>query len=307
MIPTRNPGDHLQEALESVLAQDPGPEQLQLCVLDDASDGDTVERTVDRCGADRVALCRHAHPLGIAGNWNACIEHSRGIWVHILHQDDRVLPGFYERLGRANEVTPRVGAAFSRNVLIDDAGAQFGVSPLHRETAGIHEGWLTRIAVSNEAQCAATVVRRSTYEAIGGFRSDLPFALDWEMWVRIAAHFQVYYEPRPLAAFRVHDANETARLCERAENVADLLRAIDVIARHLPPGQRDGLVAKARGACVDHALGTAWRLLDSGHRAAARAQLDAVLALSPALRFQPRVLRLYRHAFVRWLRNRVAA
>ena len=49
----------------------------------------------DRHG-DRVAV--HQKSLrtnGLAGIWNRCIERARGEWVHILHQDDIVLPGFY--------------------------------------------------------------------------------------------------------------------------------------------------------------------------------------------------------------------
>ena len=38
------------------------------------------------------------------------------------------------------------------------------------------------------------VVRRSVYEELGGFDDRLACAEDWEMWVRVAARFPVYYE-----------------------------------------------------------------------------------------------------------------
>ena len=35
---------------------------------------------------------------------------------------------------------------------------------------------------------AGIVVRRRAYERLGGFRTDLPHAADWEMWTRLAAN-----------------------------------------------------------------------------------------------------------------------
>ena len=43
MIPTYNPrADYLEETLRSVLQQDPGPEQMQIEVVDDRSMDDTA-------------------------------------------------------------------------------------------------------------------------------------------------------------------------------------------------------------------------------------------------------------------------
>jgi hypothetical protein len=38
------------------------------------------------------------------------------------------------------------------------------------------------IAQRQRVQCPAAVVARSTYESVGGYRTDLRLALDWEMW-----------------------------------------------------------------------------------------------------------------------------
>src|SRR5438034_11453647 len=97
MIPTYNPrAEYLEETLKSVLQQDPGPEQMQIEVIDDGSTDNTVSEVVRRIGAGRVAF--HAVPQnrGLANTWNLCVERARGNWVHILHQDDTMLPCFCE-------------------------------------------------------------------------------------------------------------------------------------------------------------------------------------------------------------------
>ena len=57
------------------------------------------------------------------------------------------------------------------------------------------------------------VVRRSVYEELGGFDDRLACAEDWEMWVRLAARFPVYYEERPLACYRLHGNSNTEGTC----------------------------------------------------------------------------------------------
>ena len=99
MIPTYSPrAEYLEETLKSVLQQDPGPEQMQIEVIDDGSMDKTASEITRRVGAGRVTF--HAEPQnrGLANTWNRCLERARGDWVHILHQDDFVLPGFYDLL-----------------------------------------------------------------------------------------------------------------------------------------------------------------------------------------------------------------
>ena len=60
MIPTCNPGaDYLEETLKSVLQQDPGPEQMQIEVIDDYSKDDTAAEITRRVGAGRVTGVPH--------------------------------------------------------------------------------------------------------------------------------------------------------------------------------------------------------------------------------------------------------
>src|SRR6266436_7519771 len=107
MIPTYNArAKYPEETLKSVLQQDPGPAQMQIEVVDDCSpDGAPVE-LVRRVAGNRVAVHQEPANNGLAGIWNRCIERARGEWVHILHQDDVVFPGFYQSLRTGAEKYP---------------------------------------------------------------------------------------------------------------------------------------------------------------------------------------------------------
>ena len=304
MIPVHDCGPQLEKTLQSVREQDPGPSRMQIAIVDDASSGETARQIVQSVFGDRAEYHRQTTPLDIAGNWNRCIDLSRGHWIHLFHQDDLILPGFYERLARADAVHPEAGAAFCRNWLVDENGSRTGISALERDVAGICEAWLEQIAISNRIQCPSIVVRRSCYEQLGGFRNDLSFTLDWEMWIRIASRHPIYYEPEALAAFRVHDDSETARLCRDGSNIIDLLRAIDIANDHLPAARRHELRQKARRYCVSHALIRAQALLKRGDRSAAHAQLREAIRLEPSLRLSAQVWNLYSQSMLGWLRSR---
>ena len=59
MIPSFNSfPSYLRQTLDSVLAQDPGPEQMQIEVIDDCSNEDDLEALVRECGNGRVSFYR---------------------------------------------------------------------------------------------------------------------------------------------------------------------------------------------------------------------------------------------------------
>ena len=225
LIPTyKARADYLEETLKSVLQQDPGPEQMQIEVVDDCSpDGAPVE-LVRRLAGDRVAVHQEPANNGLAGIWNRCIERARGEWVHILHQDDIVLPGFYDHLYRGISCNPHVGMAFCRFAIVDANGHWKELGPLESSTPGVLNNWLERVATGYHLECPAVVVKRATYERLGGFTAELMFALDLEMWVRIAANAPIYYEPQILAGFRRHGGNESAFKSERVQTCKTWLK-----------------------------------------------------------------------------------
>jgi glycosyltransferase involved in cell wall biosynthesis len=120
IIPTYNCANYLEETLKSVLQQDPGQEQMQIEVVDDCSTKDDPEKVVKEIGKGRVSFFRQPKNVGAQRNFNTCIQRAKGHWVHILHGDDAVFPGFYERFQAAIEKEPIIGAAFCRTIYMDE-------------------------------------------------------------------------------------------------------------------------------------------------------------------------------------------
>lgn len=247
MIPTYNaPAHYLEAALRSVLQQDPGPGQMQIEVVDDCSPNGAPLELVRRLAGDRVTV--HCEPKnnGLAGIWNRCIERARGKWVHILHQDDLVFPGFYSALRSGVESEPGIGAAITRHAVINPAGNWTYISYLHGDSAMVLQGWHEKITAFQMIQCPSIVVSRGVYERLGGFLPQFRYSLDWEMWQRIAAHYSFWFEPAILAAWRTHPSSTTSRLQQEAEDSKEVGRMINLTITYHPPQRRNLLAKQAR-------------------------------------------------------------
>lgn len=261
MIPVYNCARYLEETLRSVLAQDPGPEEMQIAVLDDLSDDDPAE-VVHRLAPGRVEYVRHASRQGAAGNFNACVRLARGHWVHILHGDDAVRPGFYEAMRQGIADHPEIVASFCRAIFVDRFGNWLGISDLDLDQAGIYPDFLAKIAVGNRIWTPVIVVKRDVYEKMGGFNPHLPHCCDWDMWKRVALVGPVWFDPRPLALYRQHEASDTSKLIRKAANIADMRKALELSLHYLPPESAREWVKAGRRRVAEIALVSARELLE---------------------------------------------
>ena len=293
MIPAYNPQpDYLEKTLRSVLQQDPGPEQMQIEVIDDCSKDPTASELTRQVGAGRISVHAESENRGLVNTWNRCIERARGHWVHILHHDDIVLPGFYEQLHHGITSNPDVGMAFCRSAIIDANGHWQTLGPLESPTPGVLLDWLDRVATGYHLECPAVVVKRVTYERLGGFTPELVCFLDLEMWVRIAAHMPVYYEPQILALFRRHGDNVSMMQERSGVNMQDMARAISIWKDYLPASSKERLEKQARRYWAGISLELAQRFFSHDDIAACANQLRAAKVLWDQGHLRSRRLRL---------------
>jgi glycosyltransferase involved in cell wall biosynthesis len=286
MIPAFMRTTYLERTLKSVLAQDAGPEQMQIEVVDDCSTNDDTRNLVADLGRGRVDFWSQPANVGQVPNWNTCIARSRGQWVHLLHDDDVVYDGFYQRLRAGIEsvksAEPRpLGMAFTRHSFIDENDRQFYVMAAEAEAAGVIPDFLERLAVMQRVQFAATVVRRDVYEQAGGFSTVIGYASDWEMWQYIASRWAVWYEPEVLSSFRLHSTGWTSHANRTGENTASTRRTIlaahDYLLHALPADKADALTHAALEHYAISALQTARDVLTRDDLKGALSQIREAL------------------------------
>ncbi len=292
MIPTYNSARYLGETIASVLAQDPGPARMQIEVVDDGSDDDPAQ-IVERLGKGRVQFHRQPRNLGQIANFASCLQRSRGHYVHLLHGDDRVRPGYYEAMEAGFSDDPAIGAAFCRWSLIDGEGAELECQEEEIPAPGILPDALARLAGDQRIVTPSIAVRRTVWEQLGGFDDRLKCAEDWEMWVRIASRYAIYYDPRPMAEYRVHNTSTTARAMQGAQEMYFTSRAMQIFAPLLPREVRASVLRSARKKFAARSIERGRALNAAGDRSAAKAHARMALRFAHGPRTWRHAMHIY--------------
>ena len=256
MIPVYNSFATLKETLLSVLLQDQGKDQMQIEVIDDGSTDGDVKQLIEYLAKGRVSYYRNEKNLGSLATFEICIKRARGNVIHLLHADDKIRSGYYSKIKTLFEQYPQTGAAFCRYATIDDRGNVLWEYSKEMNEDGILKNWLYKIASKQRLQYCTICVKREVYEKLGGFYG-VTYGEDWEMWVRMAAHYEVAYTPEIFAEYRVHTNTISHKAIVNGGHVQDMFWVMDTIQKWLPQNQRKKLRKQSRQNYAYHILNVA--------------------------------------------------
>lgn len=255
MIPAYNCTSFLKEAILGVLQQDPGPEKMQIEVVDDCSTDGDVEALVKETGRGRVLYYRQSCNRGSLRNFETCLNRARGYYIHLLHGDDRVKAGFYKEVENLFERFPEAGAAFTGWSYINDQGGLLRHFKPEADSPCLLNNWLYKLAERQRLQYVAMAVKRDVYEQLGGFYG-VTYGEDWEMWARIARHYPTAYTPQLLAEYREHgDQSISRNSFLSGKNIKDIAWVIDRVSSYLPYEDRQRISRAAKKHYIHWAMG----------------------------------------------------
>lgn len=217
-VPAYNSARTLETTLRSILQQDA---EMEVVVLDNASRDDTS--TIAQSFDDpRVRVFHNAETLPIGENWNKVVSLSTGKLVKVVCADDILLPGAITAQLKVMGDNG-IAIASSRFQVIDESGGvqetDLGLPGL----IGAHDArTLMRIIVrrgpADFGPTAAAIFRRADFDRVGGFRGDLVFPMDVDLFARVCAFGCFYGMPEITAAWR----NSSFNLCSSTSTVSKL-------------------------------------------------------------------------------------
>jgi glycosyltransferase involved in cell wall biosynthesis len=215
IVASRNYGRFLGGALRSILAQT--MTDLEVIIIDDGSTDHTPE--VVRPFLDDARVHYHrTNGLGQSRAKNLGIMNAQGDWIAFLDGDDEWLPTKLEtQLPLFSQ--PKVGVVYARRQLMDEAGQDrpTSVGPLYR-------GNLFETLLEQNPICfSSVVVRREVFEQVGYFNTSLSLAIDYDLWLRVARHFEFDYVDSIEVRYRTGHANLSSRIRERIATVLSIL------------------------------------------------------------------------------------
>lgn len=210
-IPAYNRPRALRETIASALAQTVA--DVEVIVTDDGGHYQDLESEF----ADaRLRYSLNDHRYGMSGNWERALSLTRGRFVSLLMDDDRLLPTFIERCLGVFAAEPAVGAVFT-NHFFDDGRRVFPRDRLLAE--GTYAHFLPLLVRAKPVAICATLMRREVWDQVLPL-PDLHTA-DIALQVRAAQSGCVFhYIDEPLMVYRVHNTQLSGELEFRNHGVA---------------------------------------------------------------------------------------
>lgn len=197
IIPSFNQGRFIQATIESCLAQDHRP--IEVIVIDGASTDGTLDvlRRYDGCAEVRW---QSEPDSGVVEAVNKGLALARGEIAAIQSSDDVYLPGAASSAVRTLLANPELGFVFGDIAKIDAAGH-------HLETTALGAFSIEDIlAVRTWIPQPACFFRLALARELGGWREEVAYAADTDLWFRMMLRTGARKIDRVLAGRRVHGA-----------------------------------------------------------------------------------------------------
>lgn len=206
LVPAYNAMEYLPETISSVLSQT--YQNFEIIIVNDGS-SDHIENWFEQLLDQRIRLVSQSNQ-GLASARNTGLAEARGEYIAFIDADDLWLPTKLERQVSVLDSSPDIGLVYTWIDLIDEDGKPLGKVRKNRARGNV---WLD-LTVHNIVECGSVaLVRRICFEKVGNFDSTLPFSCseDWDMWLRIAAHYSFEVVQEPLVRYRYHSTNLSSR------------------------------------------------------------------------------------------------
>lgn len=221
ITPSFNQGPFIEATIRSVLEQD--YPQVEYIVMD----GGSTDQTLDILRRYEGQLTWVSQKdAGQADAINKGIARSRGQIVTWLNSDDTYTPGAISAAVEYFQSHPEVALVYGDADFIDPQGNFIApcpiVEPPSRRRLRLYSDYIVQ---------PASFFRRNAFDAVGGLDASLHYSMDYDLWLKLSARYEMAYLPRTLAHYRWFGQNKSAvGGRERLDEVRQLAR------RHGLPG-----------------------------------------------------------------------
>jgi len=267
ILPTYNRPQFIADAVRSVGAQ--SFDDWELLIADDGSEATTRACLEALQAPPRIRVLALAHSGNPPAVRNRALRQTEGRFVAFIDSDDIWQPTKLAKQMALLQADATRPWCYTGARLVDEQLQPRSPSELPSGASG----WIADSLLRLDTVLAqsSVVVRRDVLERCGAYDERLPVSGDFELWVRLAAQYEVHCVDEPLVLVRRHRAHYS----DDVTACADFARALKLLRAHLPTPQLRALLRRRRAIA-------AVTLARSQVRAARhRAALATVLASAP--------------------------
>jgi glycosyltransferase involved in cell wall biosynthesis len=205
LTPSYNQAAWLPDNLRSVACQT--YPRIEHVVMDGGSTDGSVD--IIRRHAARLAWWVSEADAGQTAAINKGFGRARGEVLAWLNSDDLLRPGAVRQAVAELTAHPAIGMVYGDVDYVDAEGKVAGRFPAAQtDAARLRRGFV-------HIPQQAAFFRARLWRMVGPLDPSFYFAMDYDLWVRIAAVARLRYVPRTWAAFRLHGETKTLAADDR--------------------------------------------------------------------------------------------
>jgi len=278
IMPVRDAGPYLVEALESVLDQ--SRRDFEFLITDDGSTDESPAILRRYAESDPRVRLVPRRGEGYLVALNQMLAEACGEFVARMDADDVSMPGRFERQASYLEANPGCLVVGSRVLVVDPDGDPLCVwneEQGHEEIDGAHlDGGRGAVICHPSA-----MMRREAVLAAGGYRERFYTAEDLDLFLRLAERGRVANLPEVLLKYRMHPRSVCHSQKPRQSEAIHAAIAEARERRGLPPDSRPAPDPGPKPLIGPDRPKWAWWALMAGNIATARKHAVASLAEAP--------------------------
>jgi glycosyltransferase involved in cell wall biosynthesis len=202
---------YLPQCLDSILSQT--MRDFEVILINDRSTDNSREVIDTYLSDSRIRLVDHPANLGYVASLIEGCNFSRGKYMAVISADDYALkPNAFELACSVLESDPQISFCYSAWNEVDDSAVV-----RHTRRAADSDYVLggreefRRMMVSWPVLHSGTIIRRESYQKVGGYDPKCKFSVDTTMWFALCSIGKIAYVDQPLYAYRVHQCNMSGR------------------------------------------------------------------------------------------------
>lgn len=260
-MPSYNQGRFIRRTIESILSQDYRP--IEVIVVDGGSTDETVAILQSFSGESELQWTSE-RDRGVVDAVNKGFGRARGELAAIQSSDDFYLPGAISTAVRALQDDPDLAFVFGDISKVDADGQELSrtsLAPYSLEGVLTMKTWIPQ---------PSTFFRLSLAKQLGGWREDVPYAADTDLWLRMAMTHSARRLPHRMAERSMHEAQRDTqgeRIIRDYRRMLDSLPGLDKQPLRVQRAARAGwwLIANRydRGSGVWRRKARLWRAVAS--------------------------------------------
>ena len=205
VTPSFNQAAFLEATIRSVLEQD--YPRIEYILVDGGSNDGSLE--IIRRYADRLAWWVTEKDRGQTDAINKGFARANGQILAWLNSDDTYQPGAIRQAVEYLQTHPRTGLVYGDCNFINAEGKTIGRFPAAQtDYKRLKQGYV-------HIPQQAAFWRADLWRRVGPLDPSFYFAMDYDLWVRLAKITQIDYLPQTWANFRLHGSGKTVAADDR--------------------------------------------------------------------------------------------